>query len=72
MLGQGARREGGERGQAQPFAFAGSSGEMARDGRGKLDGGRLAQRTKERGNSWFLVVYTVPAQSLGGLPAMRY
>ena len=36
MLGQGARREGGERGQAQPFAFAGSSGEMARDGRGKL------------------------------------
>ena len=32
MLGQGARREGGVRGQAQPFAFAGSSGEMARDG----------------------------------------
>ena len=31
MLGQGARREGGERGQAQPFAFAGSSGEMARN-----------------------------------------
>ena len=26
---------------------------------------RAARAAKERGNSWFLVVYTVPAQSLG-------